>query len=667
MSYTTTAGIQLKDSDFPLLTETIMTQTGITKNAQTLPFSRLVQLNTALDALQPTPPNATTMLINNTLLCDGLVAGKTTSVADGSIVINNNTGGTSTPAITLNQTGTTGGILVEEVYNQRTAQTGEFNRQSYFSKNSAGAKIEYARIHQNTPIIGAGSERGRLDLGVRDAGGITDYIRINGSTTGVDIYKNTNFHNSNLTNIANITNNNSMVYKPTQNYLCNSITETILAPTSTGEQIFAFSEGITNFAPSYFDPAPTINPAPNPDTYSAVYFTGANLLIISVGKFLYNWDTGTNTWVNFYSFDAIINCMAEIGGYLYVGGDFLQDITATTTFNYIARFDTSLNASQLVWNNRSSDIGFNDRVYTLCPNDTGSPWLYVGGRFTQTGTTSSYGLNRFGCIETNALDLYSIDDNSSGSTINGFNAIVRTISCSSNRIFIGGEFVSQSASFSGTLNTTSNQRGVVWTSNDYQSTSANEFEIVGSSPTSINDTIFTSVKDPFLGIFHFGGDFTNLDGAFSYLGWCSVSTPASVGFTTLFTQPCYSVLAIQGQPFVFAKEGNTNGALHLVNQIVVLAPTTPNGVMCGCLDANTALFTFFFNNDTTITAFNPTISTTIDLTSLGIGVFSGGSFYSNKIVLNGVGSFFAGVSVFNSSLATPDLFVITSSYSTSFY
>jgi len=70
MSYTTTAGIQLKDSDFPLLTETIMTQVGITKNDQTIPFSRLVQLNTALDALQPVPPNATTMWLDNTILLD---------------------------------------------------------------------------------------------------------------------------------------------------------------------------------------------------------------------------------------------------------------------------------------------------------------------------------------------------------------------------------------------------------------------------------------------------------------------------------------------------------------------------------------------------------------------------------------------------------------------
>jgi hypothetical protein len=640
---------------------------GNSATIQTQLAGVLTTLDQALEALEPAP-NATTVKFNNTVLCDAGTAGKTTSIADGSIVINNNTGGTSTPVITLNQTGSTGGLLKEEIYNQRTAQTGEFNRMSFYAKNNATPtqqKIEYARIHQNAPIIGVGSERGRLDLAVRDAGGITDYMILNGSTTGIDIFKNTNFHNTNLNNIANITNNNSMVYKPSQNYVCNSITQTILPPTSTGEQIFAFSEGITNFAPSYNDPAPTINPAPNTNTFASVLFANNNLLIIANGQRLYNWDTGTNAWVNFYSFDANINCMAEIGGYLYVGGEFLQDLGATTTFNRIARVDGGLNVLQILWSNRSSDIGFNDSVFTLCSNDTFSSWLYVGGRFTQTGG-GIYDLNRFGCIESNNLDLYSIDDNS-GSAINGFDNNVRTISCSADRIFIGGQFTSQSASFSGVLNNTSNQRAVVWTSNDYQSTSATEFETVGSSTSSINDTVFTSVKDPFLGIFHFGGDFTNLDGAFSYLGWCSVSTPASVGFTTFFTQPCYSVLAKAGAPFVYAKEGNTTGALHLVNQIVVLSATTPSGVMTGCFDfANLNLFTFFFSNDTTITAFNPTTTTTIDLTSLGIGVFSG-SFYDNRIELNGVGSFFTGVSVFNSSLATPDLFVITSSYSTSFY
>jgi hypothetical protein len=602
--------------------------------------------------------------VNNTLLCDAGTTGKTTSISDGSVVVNGN-GLTNAPVLTLNQTGTGTGILYEEMYNQRTAQTGEFNRMSFYGKNSSGVKTEYARIHQNTPIIGVGSERGRMDLAVRDGGGISDYIRVNGSTANVEIFKNTNLNNNLVYNVSNIQNINSLLYKPTQTHICNSITQTITAPSATGEQIFVLSEGITNFASSYIDPA-TISPAPNPDTYSATYFLGANLLIIAVGKFLYKWDTGSSSWIQFYAFDAVINCIVEFNGSLYVGGDFSQDVGGSTFYNHIAKFDTALNPFQLVWNNRSSDIGFSGRVYTLCPNDIGSPWLYVGGDFTKTGTSGSYDLLRFGCIETNAVDLYSIDDNSGG--INGFDNNVRTISCSSNRIFIGGDFTTQYASISGTQNTYNIQYGCIWTSNDYQSLNSPEIENIGSSPSSINSNILTSVKDPVNPYFHFGGQFVLLDGLFSYIGYCDVTTPSTIGSYNTFNDICYSIKTYSGgNNFIYAKEGNTTGNLYLVAQNQIISPSTPNGIMTGCYDNNTGLFTFFFSNQDIITSFNPTLNTKIDLTSLGIGVLSGGTIYTNYIELNGSGSYFTGVGAITSNLSPPTIFAITSSYATSFY
>jgi hypothetical protein len=605
--------------------------------------------------------------VNNTILCDAGATGKTTSIADGSVVVNGN-GTSNAPLLTLNQTGTGSGIVVEEVYNQRTAQTGEFNRMSFFSKNNASPtqqKIEYARIYQSTPIITNGSERGRIDLAVRDAGGITDYIRVNGSTTGVDILKTTNFNGNNISNTGTIQNGNTMIYKPTQNYICNSITQTILAPTSTGEQIFALSEGITNYAPSYINPA-SISPAPSNNTYSATYFLGANLLMIANGQTLYKWDTGTTAWVAVYTFNNNINCIVEFNGYLYVGGDFTTDVAVSTQYNYIARFDGALNPYQLSWTNRAGDVGFNNTVSTFCPNDIGGmPWLYVGGGFTSTGTTSSYNLLRFGCIETNTLDLYSIDDNSGG--VNGFFSFVRTISCSSNRIFVGGDFINQSASFGGSQTTYNIQYGCIWTSNDYQSLNSPEFDFIGSSPTSINGLLYTSVKDPTLPIFHFGGQFSLIDGLFSYIGYCDVATPSTIGtYNPTFGNICYSIKAEQG--FVYAKVNNLNGDLYLVKQNVVLSASTPNGVMTGCYDYNTGLFTFFFSNDTIITAFNPTQNTKIDLTSLGIGILSGGTIYTNYIELNGSGSYFTGVGAVTTNLSpTTTVFAITSSYATSFY
>ncbi len=122
-------------------------------------LGRLCAVQQAFQAVE-LPPNATTLKINDTLLCDAGVVNQTTSITDGQITING-TGLNNNPLLSLN-TGSGNGILYQEVYNQRTAQTGEFSRMSFYAKNSAGTKTEFGRIHQNAPIITAGSVKGRM-------------------------------------------------------------------------------------------------------------------------------------------------------------------------------------------------------------------------------------------------------------------------------------------------------------------------------------------------------------------------------------------------------------------------------------------------------------------------------------------------------------------------
>jgi hypothetical protein len=64
------ASIKLEDTDYPLLTPTYINQEIVEKNGNFITFNRLAQLKTALDALQPTPPNNTTVWFDNTLLLD---------------------------------------------------------------------------------------------------------------------------------------------------------------------------------------------------------------------------------------------------------------------------------------------------------------------------------------------------------------------------------------------------------------------------------------------------------------------------------------------------------------------------------------------------------------------------------------------------------------------
>jgi len=635
--------------------ETIITPLGITdtNTGNTITMDRLTFLPIGLASLEA-PPNATTLKVNDTLLCDGLVANQTTSVEDGKITINNGT--LNAIPLSINNIGNAG-INFVEMYNQRTAITGEANRQSYYGKNNAGSKIEYARIHQNAPIIGAGSERGRLDLGVRDAGGITDYIRINGSTTGVDIYKNTNFHNSNLTNISNITSNAGFPYRTIQNVLCNAPTATIQPPNNMGEQLFVFSEGVTNLSSLYLDPSPNVTATPTSDNYccSNILFNG--YIILGNDNNIYYWDN-ISSWILIYSFNAIVRCMEiHTDGYLYIGGDFTFDNILTNQFNYIARMDSGFIVSAISWTNRASDVGFNDAVYALKSDGFSGSYLYAGGRFNKTGTSGSYDTLKFACIETSNMDLYAIDDNSGG--VNGFNDNVLTITTLFNRIFIGGQFTSQTASQSGVQNTYNITYGCVWYSNDYNSANAIEFDYIDTNASSINNVVHTSASDFGTGMIYLGGDFTGLN-SFDYIANFFYGDLTTIFSPTTFTAPCYSIILTNNKLFALENNGN----LWELNVVATLTNSYPIGILSVCYDGT--YFQFFSNQNSNVTAYTPTTIITIDLTSLSLSVYNGGTLYNTNIVLNSAGAYLYGVGMLPNDFSANPFFVITDSYNVSF-
>jgi hypothetical protein len=90
--------LTLRDDDFPLLTQTIINQIGIEKNSTVMPFGRLVLLNTALDALQPYPPNPNTAWFDNSILLDSSTTPniETTTITNQNIDLTNNTTNTNT-------------------------------------------------------------------------------------------------------------------------------------------------------------------------------------------------------------------------------------------------------------------------------------------------------------------------------------------------------------------------------------------------------------------------------------------------------------------------------------------------------------------------------------------------------------------------------------------
>lgn len=95
MSNTQTSGITLRDDEYPLLTPTIINQVGIEKNSTVMPFGRLVLLNTALDALQPYPPNNHTVLFQDSIQCQNSALTQTSTLSNNALSIPPLTGSTT--------------------------------------------------------------------------------------------------------------------------------------------------------------------------------------------------------------------------------------------------------------------------------------------------------------------------------------------------------------------------------------------------------------------------------------------------------------------------------------------------------------------------------------------------------------------------------------------
>ena len=92
-----TSEIQLSDSDFPLLTDTIISQQTIEKNGNSIPISNLVLLPQVLASLDM-PPNPTTLKVIDTIALSSTTSATTNTINHTSMIIDDsaNTGPTNT-------------------------------------------------------------------------------------------------------------------------------------------------------------------------------------------------------------------------------------------------------------------------------------------------------------------------------------------------------------------------------------------------------------------------------------------------------------------------------------------------------------------------------------------------------------------------------------------
>jgi len=347
----------------------------------------------------------------------------------GRITINNNGGG-STPLVSLNQVSATGGILTEEVYNQRTGVVGEFARQSFYAKTNTGAKAEFARINQNSQVLTTGAIKGRIDFSVGNGAGLSNYFSLNANTGQVDINNSTlHLNNNNISNVNTIS-------TPVSNYYAKQVAPVFLhAHTNITNNIEdnarynAFNAGryaTWEQATSIGDFSGTVeNITASQYGFNSYWWVGT-----SIGNVYYSTDSGA-TWNFVYNFGGRINCFQTYnsGSSMMIGGQF------TGTYNYIASIDTSLAITD-----PTGFAGLNSEVNCIY-EDTAHSVLLIGGAFTAFYGSSGTFLG-FVAYSWGSASWYSLN-NTTGAGFTGGAVKSITFDSGNNFVIVGGDFTDE--------------------------------------------------------------------------------------------------------------------------------------------------------------------------------------------------------------------------------
>ena len=499
--------------------------------------------------------NISTATAKTSLVVNNAVTGANATLTQSNLTINS-TGLNNNPSLTLNQSGVGNGILIEEFYNQRTSQTGEFNRMSFFAKSSTGTKIEYARIHQNAPAVITGSTRGRLDFALDVGGAMTDFLSLNASTNVVSCLRSLNMSNFGISAVPDIITPNGNPYGKIDVYYLNAPTANF--PTTTPDsniRATLFNQGLT----------PTIDPLVGnfPSTWGAIT-ASANF---SINGYTY---VGTDNGLMYYSndgatwfqvnvdFDGIIRGLKEFNGYLYIVGEFNNETVSSLTCNGVAKIDSGNSFFQITWTNVGGN-GFNAKV--KCLELSASGFLYIGGDFNNTDI-GSLSMGYIAIVDAGD-NLYCMD-NTSGTGYGFDNSVyfIKENASAPNVLIIGGNFSSISTIFGGLTVT----RNAIWTTNGSYDTSVAPYQVVAFN--AVPRCITSNGNQNYI-----GGDFTGLtygdylvsfdwDGA----NYVEATFPPSLGSSG---SPVNNILQAGGVWF-------TNTALELY-QTGVLIGTSPTG------------------------------------------------------------------------------------------
>ena len=456
----------------------------------------------------------------------------------GNITINNATaGGITNPLTSLNATNASGSFLVEEVYNQRTATTGEFARKSYYSKIGT-TKSEFARIHVNAPNATAGTARGKMDFDVRDAvSASSTYLSLNGTTQQIDALQDIHITGGSkgiVLDGGSITNITNSSYAPIIQLDGNSNQQVAITPSSVNpHQVFLKSVPVP-----LIDRLVQVSSMPTNETILCNLWTGSYFYIGCASGNIYVWNTGTSVFDLLYTFNGAINTMIFYPptSKIIIGGDF-QDLIypySQIGLYYTCYFDNTPYASGLgvyVWNNLGSN-GFNGIVKSITTD--GSGWVYYAGDFS-SDYASSLSCLRFACFDiASTNNLYSLD----GGSGNGFDSSVSNIK------YISG-VICATGSFTNIINGTGNYYSQYCVGFSISGYNGSAYQSIGGNAYTLNSSItgigliesdggsfYVSTNDIALGCnYVFGLPYYSFSSQFTVGGNNFASSPSSMFYS----------------------------------------------------------------------------------------------------------------------------------------
>jgi len=437
--------------------------------------------------------NITTATAKTSLVVNDAIVGQNATLTTQNLTINN---AGLTPALTLNQSGVGSGILYEEMYNQRTAITGEFNRMGFYSKSSTGAKIEYARIKADAPVITSGSSRGRMDLGVQQGSGIVNYLTLNGQVGSVGLGASLDCNSNDITECNSITTPLSNTYSKEQVVYLNANTT---APNSgfTLESNLRYTAFNLGKVPEWIQ-APAVTPngfvagveniTASYDTWDGKFWVGTD-----VGNVYYSSDGGVN-WTIQGSYGGRIRvfCPYNSASVMAVGGDF-----SSVSYNYLVGINNS-GGGYSSFDITAGLTGMNAPVYALYDNSINVS-LYIGGAFDDFfGILGS--LNpKWVTLDYNTSIFYPFSNNAGNGFFGGDVLSISQDTLNSGHVLVGGSFTSLTANG----NTYSVPHLIT-----YSTGTGYDLTGIFFIPTTLNGVV-NDVLPYSGGIMIFGGAFTN--------------------------------------------------------------------------------------------------------------------------------------------------------------